>query len=90
MHSPEKQEEVETTKEELPEKIEEPTKKEDPKEDSDDQEESMSLADLDQKFSQIKDEGNAEYKAKSYVMAASKFTEGINLYLKNEILCRSN
>ena len=50
----------------------------------------MTVADLDQKFTQIKDEGNTEYKAKSFVMAASKFTEGINTFLKHEQLCRSS
>lgn len=29
----------------------------------------------------IKDSGNKEFKNKSYIMAISKFTEGINLYL---------
>ena len=50
----------------------------------------MTVEELDKRFAAIKDAGNGEYKAKSYVMAASKFTEGVNLYQKNESLCKSS
>ena len=42
------------------------------------------FTELNEKFLKIKDEGNEEYKAKSYLMAVSKFTEGISLYEKNK------
>jgi len=35
-------------------------------------------------FVRIKDEGNQEFKDKSFLMAASKFTEGISIYKKHE------
>ena len=41
-------------------------------------------------FIKIKEEGNAEFKDKSFLMAASKFTEGINIYKKNEETVKSN
>lgn len=38
----------------------------------------------------VKDEGNVEFKSKSFLMAGSKFTEGIALYLKHEKVCRAD
>ena len=40
---------------------------------------------LSKKFVEVKDQGNGEYKAKSFVMAASKFSEGISVFLKHEV-----
>lgn len=50
----------------------------------------MTASELDKQLGVCKDEGNAEYKAKSYLMAGSKFTEGITLYQKHESMCKSN
>lgn len=40
----------------------------------------ISNDELSKKFTEIKDQGNVEYKAKSFIMAASKFGEGITLF----------
>jgi tetratricopeptide (TPR) repeat protein len=45
---------------------------------------------LSNRFVEIKDQGNAEYKAKSYLMSASKFGEGISLFHKHEAQCRKS
>jgi len=50
----------------------------------------MSVSELNTEFARIKEEGNTEFKAKSFMMAASKFTEGINIYLKNKDSCESD
>lgn len=50
----------------------------------------MTIAKLNQILLKIKDDGNAEYKNQVYMMAASKFTEGINLYLKHLQLAKGN
>jgi len=50
----------------------------------------MTAADMEKRLTEIKDEGNVDFKAKSFLMAGSKFTEGINLYTKHEKLCKGN
>lgn len=45
---------------------------------------------LSKRLGEIKDEGNQAFKTKSYVMAASKFTEGITMFKKNEELCKAD
>lgn len=52
--------------------------------------EEMSDADMEKRLTEIKDEGNVEFKAKSFLMAGSKFGEGITLYQKHEKLCKDN
>ena len=49
-------------------------------------EETPSIKDeeLSKRFTDIKDQGNSEYKTKSFIMSASKFGEGISLFQKNE------
>jgi len=37
-----------------------------------------------------KNQGNEEFKAKSFVMAGSKFTEGISIFTKHEAQCRKS
>jgi len=54
------------------------------------EEDKMSVSELNTEFARIKEEGNTEFKAKSFMMAASKFTEGINIYLKNKDSCESD
>jgi len=41
-------------------------------------------------FKKIKEEGNKEFKEKSFLMAAAKFTEGINVFKSNEETVKSN
>jgi tetratricopeptide (TPR) repeat protein len=86
MHTPEK-----TKEQSPPAKKEKPVveKKETPPVEEE-EEPKLSVDELDKMFAKIKDEGNTEYKAKSFVMAASKFTEGINSYLKYESICKTN
>ena len=50
----------------------------------------MTAADMEKRLTEVKDEGNVEFKAKSFLMAGSKFTEGIVLYQKHEKLCKDN
>jgi len=52
------------------------SKKESPK----DEEPSVKHEELSKRFAEIKDQGNAEYKTKSFIMSASKFGEGISLF----------
>lgn len=51
-------------------------KKESPK----DEEPSVKHEELSKRFTEIKDQGNAEYKTKSFIMSASKFGEGVSLF----------
>lgn len=44
----------------------------------------MTNEEISNELVRIKDEGNVEFKAKNYLAAAEKFTEGTSLYLKNE------
>lgn len=50
----------------------------------------MTAADMEKRLTEIKDEGNVDFKAKSFLMAGSKFSEGITLYQKHEKLCKGN
>ena len=52
--------------------------------------ENLSVEEISELFIKIKEEGNAEFKDKSYLMAASKFTEGISVFKKNEETVKSN
>mmetsp|Transcript_34737 Transcript_34737/g.53346 ORF Transcript_34737/g.53346 Transcript_34737/m.53346 type:complete len:405 (-) Transcript_34737:500-1714(-) len=77
----------ETPKKESPKKeakkaAQETPKEEEPKE--------ASAEELSAEFVRIKDEGNKEYKIKSFLMAGAKFTEGINIFKKNEAACRKD
>jgi hypothetical protein len=59
------------------------TKKESPKKEEEEGEKKLSVDQLTTEFARIKDEGNKEFKDKSFLMAASKFTEGISIYKKH-------
>ena len=50
----------------------------------DDGEPKMTVEELEKKLVEIKTEGNKEFGDKVFVMAASKFTEGITLYQKHK------
>jgi len=44
----------------------------------------MTVQEIEKELARIKDEGNQEFKNKQFLMAGSKFTEGINLYQKHQ------
>lgn len=44
----------------------------------------VDLSDIDLKLGKIKDAGNAKYTEKKYQEAITKFTEGIDIYLKDQ------
>lgn len=58
--------------------------------DEEDEDKKLSVKEITELFIKIKEEGNAEFKDKSFLMAASKFTEGISIYKKNEETVKGN
>jgi len=50
----------------------------------------MSVEEIEKEMVRVKDEGNKEFKVKSFLMAGSKFTEGINLYNKYKQTCEND
>lgn len=60
------------------------------KEQEDGAEPTLTTQELVIQLTAIKNEGNAEFKAKSYIMAIAKFTEGTTLYGKNTEVCKES
>jgi tetratricopeptide (TPR) repeat protein len=50
----------------------------------------MTIAEINSELTRIKDEGNAEFKNKMFVMAGSKFSEGINIFKQNQEMCMAD